>query len=530
MEFAAESCLLHKSVFIILTSLCLSTFMGAYSRTENLSMNQNSESSSPFPSNFLFGTATSSYQVEGAFSSDGKGLSNWDVFTHKPGKIMDGTNGDIAADEYHQYQEDVDLMEYIGVNSYRFSISWARILPKGRFGKLNKQGLDYYDRLINALLRKGIEPFVTLTHFDIPQELEDRYQSWLSPKIQEDFKYYADICFKKFGDRVKYWVTINEPNVAVIRGYRKGIWPPSRCSASFGNCSHGNSEKDPFVAAHNLILSHVSAVQLYRTKYQKKQGGEIGIVMDALWFEPFSNSLEDKLAAERAQSFFLNWFLDPIILGKYPSEMKEILGQDLPEFSKYEVEKLKKNGIDFIGVNHYTSYYAKDCIFSECEPDQGASKTEGFALYVHQRNDISLGDKTAVDWLYVRPQGLEKMVTYLKERYNNLPMFITENGYGEVEDPNSTTRDIVNDVQRVNYLSSYLNSLAKAIRKGADVRGYFVWSLLDNFEWKYGQNVRFGLHHVDYGTLNRTRRLSALWYKHFIAQNLPPKPPTHSIL
>ncbi|XP_054787681.1 beta-glucosidase 46-like [Prosopis cineraria] len=527
MKFPASSLL--RSPFSL--SLFLSAFMGViYSTSDDtLFMNQNSESS-PFPSNFLFGTASSSYQIEGAFLSDGKGLSNWDVFTHKPGNIMDGTNGDIAVDDYHRYQEDVDLMEYIGVNSYRFSLSWARILPKGRFGKVNKEGLDYYDRLINAILRKGIEPLVTLTHFDIPQELEDIYKGWLSPKIEEEFKYYAETCFKKFGDRVKKWVTLNEPNVAVINGYRRGIWPPSSCSASFGNCSHGDSEKDPFLAAHNLILSHVSVVHLYRSKYQKKQGGKIGIVMHAIWFEPFSNSSEDKLAAERAQSFFLNWFLDPIIFGKYPTEMQEIIGHDLPKFSKQEVEKLKKNVIDFIGVNHYTSYYAKDCMFSECEPGLGASKTEGFALYAHHRNGILLGGKTSVDWLYVHPQGMEKMVTYIKERYNNLPMFITENGYGDMEAPNSTTTDIINDVERVSYLSGYLNSLATAIRKGADVRGYFVWSLLDNFEWLYGCSVRFGLHHVDYSSLNRTTRLSALWYKHFIAHHLPPKPPTLSIL
>ncbi|TYI78012.1 hypothetical protein E1A91_D06G181200v1 [Gossypium mustelinum] len=228
---------------------------------------QGNPNASPFPSNFLFGTASSSYQFEGAFLSDGKGLNNWDVFTHKPGNIMDGSNGDTAVDHYHLYQEDLDLMQDIGVNSYRFSISWARILPKGRFGSVNKAGIHHYNKLINSLLLKGIQPFVSLTHYDIPQELENRYGAWLSSQVQEDFKYHADICFKYFGDRVKYWTTFNEPNVAVIRGYRSGIYPPSRCSSSFGNCSNGDSVKEPFIAAHNIILSHAAAVDVYRTKF-----------------------------------------------------------------------------------------------------------------------------------------------------------------------------------------------------------------------------------------------------------------------
>lgn len=475
-----------------------------------------SSDTSAFPSNFLFGTASSSYQFEGAYLSNGKGLSNWDVFTHKPGTIMDGTNGDVAVDHYHRYPEDLDLMEYIGVNSYRFSISWARILPKGRFGTANRAGINHYNKFINELLRRGIQPFVTLTHYDIPQELEDRYGAWLSPEIQEDFKYYADICFKSFGDRVKYWTTFNEPNVAAIRGYRSGIFPPSRCSGTFGYCSSGDSEREPFIAAHNMILSHAAAVNVYRTKYQKKQGGSIGIVMNAIWHEPISDSLEDKLAVERANAFYMNWFLDPIILGKYPTEMHEILGSDLPVFSKYELEKLK-SGVDFIGINQYTSFYVKDCMFSTCEQGPGVSKTEGLYLRTAQKDGFFIGQPTALDWLHVYPQGIEKLVTYFKDRYNNIPMYITENGYCEEESVNVTTKAVLKDVQRVEYISSYLDALETAVRKGADVRGYFAWSLLDNFEWTSGYTVRFGLYHVDFSTLKRTRKLSATWYKDYIA-------------
>ncbi|KAM3749355.1 hypothetical protein ACB098_05G178100 [Castanea mollissima] len=438
--------------------------------------------SSQFPSVFLFGTASSSYQFEGAFLSYGKGLNNWDVFTHKPGKILDGSNGDIAVDQYHRYPEDLYLMDLMGVNSYRFSISWARILPKGRFGKVNRAGIDHYNNFINALLHKGIQPFVTLTHYDIPQELEDKYGAWLSSKVQS------------------------------------GIYPPCHCSWPFGNCSSGDSEKEPFIVAHNMILSHAAAVGIYRTKYQKKQGGSIGIVMNAMWYEPISDSWEDKLAAERGQSFYMNWFLDPIIRGKYPIEMQEILQSDLPMFSKHDLELLK-NKLDFIGINQYTSFYIKDCIFSPCEPGPGASRTEGFALRTAKKNNIFIGEPTAVDWLFVYPQGMEKMVTYIKERYNNIPLFITENGFCEKENPHSTMENSIHDIKRVEYMSRYLDALATAMRKGADVRGYFAWSLLDNFEWLDGDTIRFGLHYVDFATLKRTRRLSATWYKDFIANH-----------
>ncbi|XP_010267719.1 PREDICTED: beta-glucosidase 46 isoform X2 [Nelumbo nucifera] len=461
-------------------------------------------------------------QFEGAFLSDGKGLNNWDVFSHKPGNIVDGSNGDIAVDHYHRYLEDIELMQSLGVNSYRFSISWARILPKGRFGERNRQGIDHYNNLINALLRKGIEPFVTLNHYDIPQELEDRYGAWLSPDIQDDFGYLADVCFEAFGDRVKYWTTFNEPNVVAVRGYRSGIHPPSRCSASFGNCLHGDSKTEPFIVAHNIILSHAIAVNIYRTRYQKKQGGSIGIVMNAIWFEPLTNSPADRLAAERAQSFYLNWFLDPIIFGKYPPEMHEILGSILPEFSRNEWEILQ-TGLDFIGINHYTSLYVKDCISSMCKPGTGGSKTEGLAIRTGRKDGVPIGEPTGMDWFYVHPQGMEKIIIYVKERYNNTPIFITENGYGEENNASFSTENFQYDIKRVNYLNGYLSALQRAMRKGADVRGYFIWSLLDNFEWICGYTKRFGLYHVDYKTMERTPKLSATWYKQFIARQKPIK-------
>ncbi|KAK7303280.1 hypothetical protein RJT34_14183 [Clitoria ternatea] len=474
---------------------------------------------SPLPTNFLFGTSSSSYQFEGAYLSDGKGLNNWDVFTHKkPGSIADGSNGDVAVDQYHRYLEDIDLMEAIKVNSYRFSISWARVLPRGRFGKVNAAGISYYNRLIDALLLKGIEPFVTLYHFDIPQELEDRYGGWLSPRSRDDFAYFAELCFKYFGDRVKNWATFNEPNYQVKTGYRTGLTPPGRCSNTFGNCTQGDSEKEPFVAAHNIILSHAAAVDIYRTKYQAKQAGRIGIVIGANWYEPASDSMADKLATERARSFNLNWFLDPIILGRYPAEMQSVLGNLLPRFSSNDMEKLKE-GLDFIGINYYVSYYVKDCITSVCEPGPGITRTEGSYQECHEKDGVPIGQPTPLDWQYVYPQGMEKIVTYFKERYNNIPMIITENGYAELDNPNNTEGQFLNDFNRVNYMASHLDALLKAIRKGADVRGYFVWSLMDNFEWTQGYTIRYGLYHVDYATLKRTPKLSASWYKEFIAKH-----------
>ncbi|CAI8611448.1 unnamed protein product [Vicia faba] len=473
---------------------------------------------SPFPSNFLFGTASSSYQYEGAYLSDGKGLSIWDVFTHKPGSTSDGSNSDVTVDEYHRYQEDVDLMEAIEVNSYRFSISWTRILPKGRFGEVNLAGIDYYNRLIDSLLIKGIQPFVTLFHFDLPQELEDRYGGWLSPQAQEDFVLFADICFKSFGDRVKYWVTFNEPNLHVSVSYRIGIHPPCRCSGKFGNCSKGDSEKEPFVAANNIILSRAAAVHIYRNKYQTEQGGEIGIIVHSDWFEPLSDSVADKLAAQRAQSFSVNWILDPILFGKYPKEMETILGSILPEFSGNDIEKLNQ-GLDFIGINHYASYYAKDCISSVCESGPGTSTTEGLYLQTAQKDGVPIGELTPFDWLNVYPQGMRKTVNYVKDRYNNTPIFITENGYGSLYESNNTKEEYLSDVKRINYMSGHLDNLVTSMREGADVRGYFAWSLLDNFEWTYGFSVKFGLYHVDFTTQKRTPKLSASWYKHFIEKH-----------
>ncbi|XXG71720.1 hypothetical protein AAC387_Pa07g0982 [Persea americana] len=269
-----------------------------------------------FPDGFLFGTASSSYQFEGAILEDGKSLSNWDIFSHKPGNIKSGENVDIADDHYHLYMDDIELMHSLGVNSYRFSISWARILPGGRTGDINPAGIMFYNKLIDALLLRGIHPFVTLNHFDIPQVLEDRYGSWLSSQMQEEFVYFAEICFRELGDRVKLWATFNEPNVVAKYGYLMGTYPPGRCSAPFGNCSDGNSDIEPFVAAHNIILSHAKAVYNYRKHYQSKQGGRIGIVVHAVMYEPLKE--EEAESCRKGPCFLCGMVLGSLLLWRLP--------------------------------------------------------------------------------------------------------------------------------------------------------------------------------------------------------------------
>ncbi|KAG9446184.1 hypothetical protein H6P81_012312 [Aristolochia fimbriata] len=466
-----------------------------------------------FPDDFLFGTATSSFQVEGSLKG-GKGLSNWDVFTHIPGTIADGSDADVADDHYSLFREDIELLHSLGVNSYRFSLAWSRILPKGRFEGINPEGIAFYNDLIDALVQKGIQPFVTLHHFEIPQELEERYASWLSSQIIEDFAYFAEVCFTAFGDRVKYWTTFNEPNTFLKFGYLNGRWTPRRCSPPYGHCEAGDSETEPYIAGHNLILSHAAATDIYRKKFQAAQGGKIGIVVSPNWYEPLRNTPEDLSAAHRLLVSDVGWFLDPIILGDYPFEMREVLRSKLPNFTLEEKELLKIK-VDFIGINHYTSLYAKDCISSPCALDPLNGNMHASASGT--RDGLLIGPPTGMPHFFVVPYGIEKIIMYVKDRYNNTPMYITENGYS---DNNVGTKDeLVNDIKRVHFMQNYLPYVNSAMRSGADVRGYFAWSFLDNFEWTLGYTKRFGIVYVDYETMARTPKLSAEWYKGFLTGN-----------
>ncbi|CAD6344169.1 unnamed protein product [Miscanthus lutarioriparius] len=464
---------------------------------------------SDFPPSFLFGAGTSSYQIEGAYLEDDKGLSDWDVFTHIQGKIEDGSNGDVAADHYHRYKikgpgssskNRISLKvtlagghrnnSLLGLDSYRFSLSWSRILPKGRFGGVNPAGVKFYNSLINGLLGKGIQPFVTINHYDIPQELQERYGSWLSPEIQEDFTYFAELCFKMFGDRVKHWATLNEANFLTKLKYFMGKFPPATVPSN------------SYIAAHNMILAHAKAVNIYRKYYKAKQGGSVGISVYMRWYEPLRNITEDHLAVPGS-----------LVLGDYPHQMRQILGPNLLKFTEGE-KQLLKNQIDFIGINHYETLYIKDCIYSLCDLDTYA----GDALVTEsaERNGIPIGKPTPVANTYVVPSSMEKLVMYFNQRYKSIPLYITENGYAQIGNSSTTAEELINDTERSSYIRDYLTYLSYAIRKGADVRGLFVWSLMDNFEWLSGYTTKYGLYHVDFKSLKRTPKLSAKWYSKFI--------------
>ncbi|XP_057820964.2 coniferin beta-glucosidase [Cryptomeria japonica] len=381
---------------------------------------------SDFPSNFIFGTASAAYQYEGAWNEDGKGPSVWDDFSHSPGRIVDGSNGDVADDQYYRYAEDMELVDSLGLKAYRFSISWSRIFPDGR-GKINMAGIEYYNNLINALLKKGIEPFVTLFHFDLPKALEDSYGGWLSPHIVKDFEAYADVCFEAFGDRVRYWATLNEPNLFVPLGYTIGRFPPARCSFPFGTCLHGNSLSEPYLAGHHILLSHAAAVNIYNNKYQKTQRESIVFVVSSSWYEALEDTPDDQAAVDRMLAFNIRWFLDPIVFGDYPGEMREKLGSRLPKFSPEESGKLA-GSFDFMGINHYITVYATSN--PHLSPHLLPQRYPDSMVYLTgERNGIPIGEQTAMEGSYVVPRGIQNFVQYLTEIYNRPPIIITENAW-----------------------------------------------------------------------------------------------------
>uniref|UniRef100_A0A0E0DQL0 Uncharacterized protein n=1 Tax=Oryza meridionalis TaxID=40149 RepID=A0A0E0DQL0_9ORYZ len=311
-----------------------------------------------FPDGFAFGAGTAAYQYEGAAAEDGRTPSIWDTYTHSGRHPEDGT-GDVASDGYHKYKEDVKLMTEIGLEAYRFTISWSRLIPSGR-GAVNPKGLQFYNNMINELVKAGIQIQVALYHSDLPQSLQDEYGGWINPKVVDDFTAYADVCFREFGDRVAHWTTVLEPNVMAQGCYDTGILPPNHCSYPFGsNCTGGNSTVEPYLFIHHNLLAHASAVRLYREKYQVAQKGIIGINMYSLWFYPLTDSAEDIGATERAKQFIYGWILHPLVFGDYPETIKKVVGSRLPFFSNHESE-LVTNAFDFIGLNHYSSVYTSN--------------------------------------------------------------------------------------------------------------------------------------------------------------------------
>ncbi|KAH0782384.1 hypothetical protein KY290_001982 [Solanum tuberosum] len=472
--------------------------------------------SSCFPPDFIFGTGSSAYQYEGTSYGDGKGPSIWDTFTHKhPDRIIDDSNGDVAIDFYHRYKGDIKLMKSQGFNSFKFSISWSRVLPYGKLSKgVNKEGIAFYNNLINELLANGIHPLVSIFHWDLPQALEQEYQGFLSPQIVDDFGDYAELCFKEFGDRIKDWITINEPYSYALFGYVTGSYAPGRCSAFTNNnmCGVGNAATEPYIVGHHMLLAHAKAVTLYRDKYKASLKGKIGISLISDWFVPNSTNKEDIYSVERALDFMFGWFMHPVTYGDYPVSMRERVKNRLPKFTSEEAEMVK-NSYDFLGLNYYTSLYAANIIY----PDTvNITYIEDYQVYqTGIKNGIPIGKRTGSKDDFVVPEGLLELLVYTKEKYKNPIIYITENG---MSDANVTIVEGVNDLQRTDFIRQHLLAIKDAIQDGVNVKGYFIWSFLDNFEWSSGYTQRYGINYVDYNdNLKRYPKRSARWLKKFLS-------------
>jgi len=455
-----------------------------------------------FPPNFLWGSATSSYQIEGAWREGGKGPHIWDVFSHTPGRTAKGDHGDVACDHYHRYPEDVALMKKMGLTAYRFSIAWSRVQPDGK-GEANPEGIAFYNRLINELLANDIEPWITLHHWDLPAALQTEDDGWLNPQTADYFAEYARICFAAFGDRVKNWITMNESWVMAILGYYDGVFAPGR-----------KSDSECYLAAHHLILGHAKAAKVYHDDFQPTQNGQIGMTNNCDWRAPKTDSPKDIAAAQRSLEFFLGWFADPLYLGDYPQVMKDRVGDRLPKFTDAE-KALIKGSSDFFGLNHYNTMYAADVPEGEVVENYvyangGVYNDQYVALTADPAWEL-----TDMQWPVV-PWGLRELLLWISERYGNPPIYITENGCAT---PDEVVDGKVDDPRRVNFLNGYLGACHEAIEQGADLRGYFVWSLLDNFEWASGYDKRFGMIHVDFETLVRRPKASAEWYASVIKRN-----------
>lgn len=438
-----------------------------------------------FPSNFLWGTATSAYQIEGSPLADGAGHSIWTRFSATPGKIANGDTGDIACDHYRRYKDDVALMKQLGMQAYRFSTSWSRILPQGR-GAINQKGLDFYDRLVDELLANCIEPMLTLYHWDLPAALDDR-GGWLNPDIAEWFADYARIMFRKFDGRVKSWATLNEPWVVTDGGYLHGPLAPG----------HRNLYEAP-IASHNLLRAHGRAVQVYREEGKH----QIGLVVNIEPKYPASNSQQDLDATRRADAYMNRQYLDPVFHGRYPAELKEIFGDAWPDWPQEDFELIGQK-VDFIGINYYTRSVARH------------EETNWPLKVVPVRQTQATHTETGWE---VFPQGLTDTLVNFRKLYGDTPVYIMENG-SAFYDPPAAENGRVHDPLRVDCLRKNMGALSEAMRQGVDVRGYMAWSLLDNLEWSLGYAKRFGIVHVNFETQQRTPKDSALLYAQIVASN-----------
>jgi len=439
-----------------------------------------------FPDGFVWGAATSAYQIEGSPLSDGAGMSNWHRFAHTPGRVKNGDTGDVACDHYRLWKEDVALMRDLGLQAYRFSISWSRIYPEGT-GRINQAGIDFYSRLVDALREAGIRPFATLYHWDLPAALDDR-GGWLNRDIAGWFADYADTMYRALDDRVETWATLNEPWVVADGGYLFGALAPG----------HRSLFEAPIVS-HNLLRAHGAAVQAYRAG-----GGRhpIGIVVNLEPKYPATDRPEDVAAAARADAYMNRQYLDPLFFGTYPPELEEIFGQAWPSHPAADFDAIRVP-FDFLGINYYSRKVTR----------HSPRRSLLHAVPVFQKQSTH----TETKW-EVYPQGLSDVLRRVRDRYGPTPLYVTENG-AAFYDPPEAGGEVLEDPLRVAYFRSHLSAARRAIADGVDLRGYFAWSLFDNFEWSHGYSKRFGIVHVDYATQKRTPKASARFYSDVIRTN-----------
>ncbi len=454
-----------------------------------------------FPENFLWGAATSSYQIEGAVSKDGKGKSIWDTFTHIPGKIKNNDNGDIATDHYHRYKEDVALMKKINLQAYRFSIAWTRILPDGK-GSINQLGIDFYSKLIDELLKNEITPFLTLYHWDLPEELQ-KLGGWSNRDISKIFADYAQIIAKKFGDKCQYISTFNEPSVFTIHGYIDGYMAP------------GLKNMDMYLASvHHVNLAHGLALQSIRSICSNIK---LGCVLNMNPSIPASKNKEDIIATDIYDMYWNRAFANPMYLGKYPNELYSKLKNYIKSNDMNDI--YQKN--NYIGLNHYQHSRVK----ADKDHLLGARGVFNDELPFGMNKDVKL---TSMGWEIV-PDAYYKQIMELKNFYQDPEIFLTENGCAYLDEIDTNGKII--DNQRIAYYQKYLSAVKKAIDEGAKVKGYFAWSFMDNFEWALGFEKRFGLVHIDFKSLQRTPKMSYFFYKKLIESNsIPTKETTNNLV
>ncbi|CAA9449491.1 MAG: GH1 / GH5_19 [uncultured Rubrobacteraceae bacterium] len=448
-----------------------------------------------FPENFLWGTATASYQIEGAVDEDGRGASIWDTFSHAPGNVYRGDTGDVACDHYHRLEEDLDLMAELGLQAYRFSVAWPRVQPDGS-GPANQKGLDFYRRLVDGLRERSIEPMLTLYHWDLPQALEDR-GGWTSRETSERFAEYAGLVYGALSGTVSYWITLNEPWVAAWLGHGYGVHAPGKQDAGAA-----------LSASHHLLLGHGLAMERMRSVGDDNR---LGVTLNLHPAVPGRDRDADREAARRVDGQANRLYLDPLFRGAYPEDVLSHyrgLGADLSVVRDGDLRKISAP-LDFLGVNYYFRHTVRDAP-EEDAPDAPFADLDARPIVPHA------AEKTAMGWP-VDPEGLTEILVRIKEEYADLPLYVTENGRAvhDYADPNGE----VKDDERVSYLDAHFRAAREAMDRGADLRGYMVWSFLDNFEWAEGYSKRFGLVFVDYATQKRTPKTSARWYSEVIRRN-----------